>query len=389
MAGANRSLDIWSLEELNAVPSEKAQVVVQRGTREAPETPQRLEIGLLKGNPGRRGFPGYQGAFYLRLYIASSQKPEKLTTGTYDYLTHDLTLIPDGWTILIPNVSPGQRLWGIEVFINPENEQDNPIDLSNKWGEVFSASGESVLVHKIHSATQGIGVSSTGFRLGSTQEHIIQKDDKWYALLIETVRGVDIAFMPGRLWRQATSIIQHIPFYFTDLNIQRARRKRNALFIWTNSEGHVLSSWEKGASNIRWELFSIDYGYTDPDPQFFNDRLDPNIEGVHFGYIDKDEDIDDINFTINSVDFDIDGIAVKDWTVKNIEEGTLARLYWAVPIVDIQPNRFMQDRFDISNTIEASVRKTIDNLDYNIYLMKKVNAVDYRYNDTVISLSRV
>ena len=103
---------------------------------------------LVWNDPGSSdaGEQGVQGAFYFRLYIASSTKPADPTAGTYDVDNDSFTVTPSTFKIQAPTVdeSKGERLWAIESPIDPANDAGKTIDLTaaDRWGGIFPVTGK-------------------------------------------------------------------------------------------------------------------------------------------------------------------------------------------------------------------------------------------------------
>ena len=97
-----------------------------------------------KGPKGGEGEQGEQGAFYFKLHMAAASQPDKPTAGSYTLSTDSFTVTPATWTLQVPAVSTGERLWAIEAPIDPANDSGKTVDLTaaDRWGAVYPITGE-------------------------------------------------------------------------------------------------------------------------------------------------------------------------------------------------------------------------------------------------------
>ena len=110
---------------------------------------------------------------------------------------------------------------------------------------------------------------------------------------------------------------------------------------------------------------------------------------VHFGTVLRAQDA-------SNVDFDKDftagtkSQAAGTWVIGGIPDdsgATLYRLYFAVPAADTQPTSWTEAGASITDTFEAAVDRTIDSVDYKIYLTQASGPYSSYSNGTVIVVS--
>ena len=106
---------------------------------------------------------------------------------------------------------------------------------------------------------------------------------------------------------------------------------------------------------------------------------------THFGFVLSTEAAADINFTQDDIST-MHGVA-GTWTVSGLPMAGLQRLYWAVPTSEAQPSNWEQGGTTIAPTIEAAVTRTINSVEYQIYLFAAANAVGNVYNGTTITVT--
>ena len=106
---------------------------------------------------------------------------------------------------------------------------------------------------------------------------------------------------------------------------------------------------------------------------------------THFGFVLSTEAAADINFTQDDIST-MHGVA-GTWTVSGLPMSGLQRLYWAVPTSEAQPSNWEQGGTTIAPTIEAAVTRTINSVEYQIYLFAAANAVGNVYNGTTITVT--
>ena len=106
---------------------------------------------------------------------------------------------------------------------------------------------------------------------------------------------------------------------------------------------------------------------------------------THFGFVLSTEAAADINFTQDDISTQ-HGVA-GTWTVSGLPMAGLQRLYWAVPTSEAQPSNWEQGGTTIAPTIEAAVTRTINSVEYQIYLFAAANAVGNVYNGTTITVT--
>ena len=106
---------------------------------------------------------------------------------------------------------------------------------------------------------------------------------------------------------------------------------------------------------------------------------------THFGFVLSTEAAADINFTTDDISSK-HGVA-GTWTVSGLPMAGLQRLYWAVPTSEPQPSNWEQGGTTIAPTIEAAVTRTINSVEYQIYLFASANAVGNVYNGTTITVT--
>ena len=142
------------------------------------------------------------------------------------------------------------------------------------------------------------------------------------------------------------------------------------------------------AYNIRLEAYEQGQTVGTSIPVAYHDfRIIAQADSAltHFGFILSTEAAADINFTDDDISTQ-HGVA-GTWTVSGLPMAGLQRLYWAVPTSEAQPSNWEQGGTTIAPTIEAAVTRTINSVEYQIYLFAAANAVGNVYNGTTITVT--
>ena len=89
----------------------------------------------VQGPPGK----SIQGAYYVRAYQAASTKPSPPTASTL--AAGMVTFAPSDWTNAVPTVADGERLWAVEVLVDPSADTGPSVDLTSRISIVVPFTG--------------------------------------------------------------------------------------------------------------------------------------------------------------------------------------------------------------------------------------------------------
>jgi len=82
---------------------------------------------------------GADGKYRVTLYQAGSMAPDRPSGGTYTVSSDNLAPLPTGWTLTIPMVPSGERLWGSWAELDPGGAATQ----TPTWSDVFPITGEA------------------------------------------------------------------------------------------------------------------------------------------------------------------------------------------------------------------------------------------------------
>ena len=139
---------------------------------------------------------------------------------------------------------------------------------------------------------------------------------------------------------------------------------------------------------IRLEVYTAGQTPATDQPRIYHDaRIVARAVAatVHFGFVQASEDETDIDFSTD--DILTRGAVAGDYTVTGIPGTGDYRVYWAVPTSLAQPTNWVTSGFNVNSSIEAGVDRTIDGVDYTVYLSVADSPFDASGNGTTYTVS--
>lgn len=139
---------------------------------------------------------------------------------------------------------------------------------------------------------------------------------------------------------------------------------------------------------IRLEVFGEGQATTDQPVGYHDYTITARTAAaeVHFGFVGfPGGTVADVDFS--STDISTAGAAAGTWTISGLpNDNTTHALYWAVPTSRTQPQHWTVAGFNIDNSINAPVARTINSVEYQIYL-GNAGYVGSRTNGSTIVVS--